>query len=72
MLFITVTQLLHSGRERGQGCKDDGRSMPGAGVQSLEKELEGQRCLVVRRKKACEGDGKAAGQEETTKGGGSL
>ena len=70
MLFITVTQLLHSGRERGQGCKDDGRSMPGAGVQSLEKELEGQRCLVVRRKKACEGDGKAAGQEETTKGGG--
>ena len=25
---------------------------------------------MVRRKKACEGDGKAAGQEETTKGGG--
>ena len=42
VLFMTVTQLLHSGRERGQGCKDDGRSVPGAWVQSLGGELEGQ------------------------------
>ena len=32
VLFMTVTQLLHSGRERGQGCKDDGRSVPRAQV----------------------------------------
>ena len=38
---MTVTQLLHSGRERGQGCKDDSRSVPGAWVQSLGGELEG-------------------------------
>ena len=45
--------------------------MPGAWVQSLEGELEkDQRCFVVKRKKACEEDGKAAGREETTKGGG--
>ena len=44
--------------------------MPGAWVQSLGGELErDQRYLVVKRKKACEEDGKAAGQEETTKGG---
>ena len=43
---------------------------PNTWVQSLGGELEGQRCLVVRRKKACEGDGKAAGLEEATKGGG--
>ena len=44
--------------------------MPGAWVQSLGGELErDQRYLVVKRKKACEEDGKAAGREETTKGG---
>ena len=42
-------------------------------VQSLDGELErDQRCLVVKRKKACEEDGKAAGQEETTKEGGEV
>ena len=44
--------------------------MPGAWVQSLGGELErDQRYLVVKRKEACEEDRKAAGQEETTKGG---
>ena len=45
--------------------------MPGAWVQSLGGELErDQRYLVVKRKKACEEDGKVASQAETTKGGG--
>ena len=42
-----------------------------ARVLSLDGELErDQRCLVVKRKKVCEEDRKAAGREETTKGGG--
>ena len=42
-----------------------------ARVLTLDGELErDQRCLVVKRKKACEEDGKASGREETTKGGG--
>ena len=40
---------------------------------SLDGELErDQRCLVVKRKKVCEEDGKASGWEETTKGGEGL
>ena len=41
-----------SGRERGQGCKECGLSVPGPRVQSLDGELErDQRCLVAKREK---------------------
>lgn len=65
MLFKTVTQLL------AQWQGEDGGVRSVARVLSLDGELErDQRCLVVKRKKACEEDGKVAGREETTKGGG--
>ena len=42
----------HSGRERGQGCKECGLSVPGPRVLSLDRELErNQRCLVAKREK---------------------
>ena len=70
LLFVTVTQLLHSGRERGQGCKDDGRSVPGAGVQSLGRELEGPEVPWGQEEKGVWERLKGHGHEETTKGGG--
>ena len=55
MLFMTVTQLLHSGGERGQGCKDDGRSVPGAWVQALWGELEGPEVPCGQEEKGVRG-----------------
>lgn len=49
---MTVTQLLAQWQGERTGCKEDGLSVPGAWVQSLEGELEkDQRCLVAKREK---------------------